>query len=74
MKYFYLWLGCYKCYCFIALGNIVGITARGGDEGTFGAHKPRKGMFRTVAQFYKVTFPCLLLCDTDILVTSCIID
>ncbi|XP_065898509.1 myosin-9-like [Dysidea avara] len=33
--------------------NIVGITARGGEEGTFGAHKPRKGMFRTVSQLYK---------------------
>lgn len=39
----------------INVGNIVSITARGGDEGTFGAHKPRKGMFRTVAQLYKVT-------------------
>ena len=38
------------------IGNIVSITARGGDEGTFGAHKPRKGMFRTVAQLYKVQF------------------
>ena len=41
----------------IHAGNIVSITARGGDEGTFGAHKPRKGMFRTVAQLYKVRLP-----------------
>ena len=42
-------------YLFLSTDNIVGLNVTEGNDTPFGA-RTRKGMFRTVAQLYKVTW------------------
>lgn len=46
---------CYK-FCLTIVANVVSMGASEGAAvaGVFGAQKPKKGMFRTVGQLYKV--------------------
>ena len=46
---------CYK-FCLTIVANVVSMGASEGAAvaGVFGAQRPKKGMFRTVGQLYKV--------------------